>query len=319
MSKLTVQGIDRDLKFKWLCLLAVSVTCLFFAVHDSQQDRLKRIAKEVELRVVEYCANRMGELDCASKAQSAFEDQTYASRNLAAQQQMAFYALAMFIVTAIGVAYIANTLEATRRAADIAAETLSQATKSADATLSIAEIDATPFVTVEIEPEAESDVLWDPETGKVGAIEFFADKKIIHPHHLWCRAVNSGRSPAIVTRICRAWQITKPRENPTSINPAQMPEFLNRGIIYVKELQLPVGPQGRSPRIATDSDAIELQGKRYEWLWFYGFVEFTDHVERNKYVSGFCYLFDSGRCQRRFHTALPLNTHQAFWYFRKVT
>ncbi len=243
--------------------------------------------------------------------------------DLKAQQDMARWAFWMLVATTAGVGLIGWTLYETRKAAEIAADTLEQARKSAAATIAVAEIDAKPFVTLRIESEKGSDLVWDFASGKVGAREFVKTRAgnlmSFHDHQLWCRASNGGRSPAIVTRICRAWQVTEPRENPTAIDPANLPtEMPPSGTFFVKDLELPVGPQNQSPQIATDSDAVGLKGKKGDWLWFYGFLEFTDHTSSNRYVSGFCYLFDSSRPQRRFHTALPLTNPKAYWYHRRA-
>lgn len=63
------------------------------------------------------------------------------------------------------------------------------------------------------------------------------------PDDILCEIENTGRGPAVVTSILRAWQVTEKLTEPSTIKPlAQMASGFRR-----KAISLPIGPNGTSP------------------------------------------------------------------------
>lgn len=231
---------------------------------------------------------------------------TAADWGLLAQERLAYWSAWVGVFTAIGIVLLIGTLRESQKAASAAQR--------------LYEIETEPFLGLEIVKGPDSRVHWYTN-GRVAVCHVDDDGPT--PVALFCQLVNAGRSAAVSARLYRRWSITKARADPPVITASN----ISSSEKHLKELTIPVGPQGRSPLVATGSEAVEHEAKvlanegnpipKDSWVYFHGFLDFADANGRNRARAGFCFVYTPSAKERGFHVAVPKEASK-HWYYEKI-
>jgi hypothetical protein len=153
-----------------------------------------------------------------------------------------------------------------------------------------------PVLTVQIPESAKS--LWNQKTFK-GELMFTVK--------------NSGQTAAFLKAIYRSWDVCECSRMPNAVEWPDRPE---PGIW--KENFVAIGPGQCSSQIkAVTSILCERRRAAYkDWIFFYGYLEFED-LAGNKYLAGFCELFDIDNVDIGFHIPWPENEHGNKYNYQK--
>lgn len=221
---------------------------------------------------------------CLADAVSADGNAKKADYDLNAQQDMAEWALGMFIVTVwltvitlVGVYFVWHTLKATR---------------------DMARIELEPFLTVEVEP-------FEGELRKGG----FFDKDGKPVTELWFRLKNGGKSAVVLERACRKWAVCPGGTYPDPVPYASPSDGEN-----VKDCNIPIGGGSESAPIRC---MLEFSKGIENWtdgnVYFHGFLRCVD-LNGDTYVHGFCILYKV----ERFHLVWPPKNPERYNYRCKL-
>jgi hypothetical protein len=125
--------------------------------------------------------------------------------------------------------------------------------------------------------------------------------------------LNVGTGAGIVTKLCRSWQVVGKVNEVRPITPG---EKLDRAI--TKENEIAIGPGRRSGAIRMRSDLLRngspLDGRH---TFFMGYIEYRD-LAGNRFISGFCHIYDSSRPEIGFHFAWPNKDARNYNYHRSL-
>ncbi|MEE9329209.1 MAG: hypothetical protein V3V30_03660 [Parvularculaceae bacterium] len=182
--------------------------------------------------------------------------------DLLAQERMAHWTLWIGIFTAFGLGTIIYTLHEAHLTAEHAADIL--------------ELEKKPFLG--LRPILENGISWDILTEN-----FFSPVN--------CVIENNGRSTAIVRRIYRRWSCHQRNQHPTPITDFSEPIGYGDD---PKSIAFSVGPSQRTPPINSREDVFvnNMTGAPNvsDWIYFDGYIEFTDVSGAKWFRSGFCYV-----------------------------
>ncbi|HHZ10134.1 MAG TPA: hypothetical protein GX405_15290 [Rhizobiales bacterium] len=193
-------------------------------------------------------------------------------------------------VSALAVYFVRKTLDENSETNRIAAEAYA--------------VDSTPFLILK------------PVDGQ----KFELDAQGYPTTALLCEIENTGRGPATVTAIFRSWQSVDPNESPkTAEEVAREPvDRWSR-----EEIQIPVGPSGKTPKIYSLSaeyrhrkNSINEVNKTI-WIYYIGYIEYILSVSMTKYISSFCYIYRYDKPELGIHVTFPTNPDR-YWYSRKL-
>lgn len=225
-------------------------------------------------------------------------ERQHAAYELRVQQEMAEWAYAAVVVTALGIVFVALTLREARKTTEAAIKSEETMAKALAAELE-------PFLTLEFE--------------EVSGLQFlngrFVKKDGSEVKELWFRIRNSGRSPAVVKQICRRWSVISGSAPPAPVHigPMLAGHSVADGVSF-KQGSVPIGGGSESGRIRA---LIELLNNRPNVqdgrVYFQGFFVFED-LSTQRYASGFLLIFDDDR----FHLAWPTSDHDRYNYHHRL-
>lgn len=231
---------------------------------------------------------------CLAEARHEQRDYERNEQDLVAQRQSALWAYIMGAAAVIGVGLsiigvflVWTTFQETKR--------------SADAAHSVLQIEQKPFLT--LKPVDGENVIWDQQSGRIGKRD---DKGVTFLTSLFCEIKSSGRSAAILTGICRRWEVSERKIPPPEIDPAKDP---------ADKISIPVGPDGIV--MAAHSEITLKPDPKHgdSWVTFYGYLEFTDLAGEESYISGFAFNYDPKSATRGLVTGRF--TRGKYWYHEK--
>lgn len=128
--------------------LVLPVWLVYSHIHGNERENAR--SQEQKLSFVECIAPDFSNASvCLKEAVKSEYDQTAEYYDLKAQQDMAKWALLMFVVTGIGVGYLALTLHTTKETLEEAARTTEAANRTVDETRRIGEAQVRAYLTFE--------------------------------------------------------------------------------------------------------------------------------------------------------------------------
>lgn len=201
---------------------------------------------------------------------------------------MAWSAYWMLIVTTVGVVVLIFTLRASNK-------TINEARNATLASQALVEIESTPFIFIELlkpesNPKKHSNL--DP--------------------NIQCVIKNVGRGAGIVTQITRRWVVKRGMGAPDKLDPSN-------GIGVAKEFNIPVGPSSQTAVInSLSNEHRSCQFELDSCAFFYGSVVYTNASGKEKFETGFCYMWRWDQPELGFHIA-AFDNAKNYTYHRKIT
>ena len=236
-------------------------------------------------------------------------------RDLAAQEDMAFWAMLMFvaavatfIVTSFGTFLIWSQVKLTRRAVEDTGEA-TEAMRDANVTSNqMLQAEISPFLVVR--PIDGDKIRWSGSG--------------FTPSRVYFKIENVGRGPAIVTAIHREWQVCPKNQYPEAIDPTR-PQEMEEGPAwrpwFRKPVRMTIGSSSSSHELDSFSDDFERESPNVtdtSWIFFIGYVEFED-LAGNRYASGFLHILRQDIPDRGLHLALPEKRASEYNYQKPLT
>ncbi|GLS87675.1 hypothetical protein GCM10010873_26490 [Cypionkella aquatica] len=300
-------------KIDWIVAMAATVLLLGFLAwslpklaeyHNNNDQQYQTVANQKGSEPPSYNCNILSaplSINCSPVPPDGTDNTDYTAQyDLNAQQDMALAAFGVIIATVIGSGISGVTIFFVFR-------TLLETRTTNEITRKFYELESRPFLSIEL-VDGEQFRIINGQLGKDRDGEF-------QEQELLCRLVNGGRTVAIAKKFLRRWEVKRAGNDPSELSNS----FIADNELVAKEINVPVGPNAPSAPIITGSTRGEMSSKvtTGDWLYFYGFLEFSDPGEQFRGRIGFCFVYDIRDPTRGIYVALPTENAK-YWYYEEL-